>query len=63
MISRMGLRPRTEGGQLEISQQVEVVSSVERHGRAVLRNWGWCIYFVLEAQAESMPLPVFKNIV
>ena len=46
------LRPRAEGGQLELSGQVEVVSSVERDGRPVFRDLRWGVYVVLEAPTE-----------
>jgi predicted homoserine dehydrogenase-like protein len=43
------LRPRSEGGQLEFSGQVEVVSSLERDGRPVSRDLRWGVYCVFEA--------------
>ena len=43
------LRPRTEGGILEKSGVVEVVSSLERDGRPVFRDLRWGVYVVLEA--------------
>ena len=46
------LRPRAEGGQLEVAGQVEVVSSVERDGRPVFRDLRWGVYVVLEAPTE-----------
>ena len=47
-----GLRPGQqggEGGQLERSGQVEVVSSLERDGRPVFRDLRWGVYVVFEA--------------
>ena len=43
------LRPRTDGGVLEKSGMVEVVSSLERDGRPVFRDLRWGVYIVLEA--------------
>ena len=43
------LRPRSDGGQLEFSGQVEVVSSLERDGRPVARDLRWGVYCVFEA--------------
>ena len=43
------LRPRDQGGQLLVSGQVEVVSSVERDGSAVPRDLRWGVYCVFEA--------------
>ena len=43
------LRPRDQGGQLEFSGQVEVVSSLERDGRPVARDLRWGVYCVFEA--------------
>jgi len=43
------LRPRAEGGQLERSGQVEVVSSLERDGRPVFRDLRWGVYVVIRA--------------
>ena len=43
------LRPREEGGVLEKSGMVEVVSSLERDGRPVFRDLRWGVYVVLEA--------------
>jgi predicted homoserine dehydrogenase-like protein len=43
------LRPRALGGQLETRGQVEVVSSLERDGRAVFRDLRWGVYVTLEA--------------
>ncbi len=43
------LRPRSDGGVLEKSGMVEVVSSLERDGRPVFRDLRWGVYVVLEA--------------
>jgi predicted homoserine dehydrogenase-like protein len=43
------LRPRQQGGVLEDSGLVEVVSSLERDGRPVFRDLRWGVYVVLEA--------------
>jgi predicted homoserine dehydrogenase-like protein len=43
------LRPRDEGGQLGQRGQVEVVSSLERDGRAVFRDLRWGVYVVFAA--------------
>ena len=43
------LRPRDQGGELEFSGQVEVVSSLERDGRPVVRDLRWGVYCVFEA--------------
>src|ERR1700745_649792 len=43
------MRPREKGGVLERSGVVEVVSSLERDGRAVFRDLRWGVYVVLEA--------------
>ena len=43
------LRPRGDGGQLEKSGVVEVVSSLERDGRPVFRDLRWGVYTVLRA--------------
>ncbi len=43
------LRPRDQGGQLEFSGQVEVVSSLERDGQPVARDLRWGVYCVFEA--------------
>ncbi|MBV1931216.1 MAG: Gfo/Idh/MocA family oxidoreductase [Porticoccaceae bacterium] len=43
------LRPKTAGGLLEFSGQVEVVSSLERDGRLVARDLRWGVYCVFEA--------------
>jgi predicted homoserine dehydrogenase-like protein len=43
------LRPHDQGGVLEKSGVVEVVSSLERDGRPVFRDLRWGVYAVLEA--------------
>jgi predicted homoserine dehydrogenase-like protein len=43
------MRPRDNGGVLEKSGVVEVVSSLERDGRPVFRDLRWGVYVVLEA--------------
>lgn len=43
------LRPRAEGGVLERSGTVEVVSSLERDGSPVARDLRWGVYVVFEA--------------
>ena len=43
------LRPRDEGGILAAPGQVEVVSSVERDGRAVFRDLRWGVYVTFRA--------------
>jgi predicted homoserine dehydrogenase-like protein len=46
------LRPRAEGGALERRGQVEVVSSLERDGRAVFRDLRWGVYVTFAASHE-----------
>ncbi len=46
------LRPTSEGGQLQSSGQVEVVSSLERDGRPVFKDLRWGVYVVIEAPNE-----------
>ncbi|HEY1258736.1 MAG TPA: Gfo/Idh/MocA family oxidoreductase, partial [Stellaceae bacterium] len=46
------LRPRVAGGVLEGEGMVEVVSSLERDGRAVFRDLRWGVYVVFEAPTE-----------
>jgi predicted homoserine dehydrogenase-like protein len=46
------MRPREQGGVLEKSGVVEVVSSLERDGRPVFRDLRWGVYVVLEAPNE-----------
>ncbi len=43
------LRPRGDGGSLHHKGQVEVISSLERDGRAVARDLRWGVYVVFEA--------------
>lgn len=43
------LRPQNEGGMLDQSGMVEVVSSLERDGREVARDLRWGVYVVIEA--------------
>jgi predicted homoserine dehydrogenase-like protein len=43
------LRPRADGGSLHHKGQVEVISSVERDGRAVFRDLRWGVYVTFEA--------------
>jgi predicted homoserine dehydrogenase-like protein len=43
------MRPRAQGGVLEKSGVVEVVSSLERDGRPVFRDLRWGVYVILEA--------------
>lgn len=43
------MRPRDQGGVLDRSGMVEVVSSIERDGRPVFRDLRWGVYVVLEA--------------
>jgi len=40
------LKPKSEGGQLEGSGMVEVISSLERDGRPVFRDLRWGVYVV-----------------
>src|SRR6185437_15253746 len=46
------LKPRSEGGLLDRTGQVEVVSSLERDGRPVFRDLRWGVYVVFEAPSE-----------
>ena len=46
------LRPRAEGGVLERAGTVEVVSSLERDGRAVPRDLRWGVYVVFRADTS-----------
>jgi predicted homoserine dehydrogenase-like protein len=46
------LRPRTVGGSLHHSGQVEVISSVERDGRPVFRDLRWGVYVTFAAEHE-----------
>jgi predicted homoserine dehydrogenase-like protein len=43
------MRPQSQGGVLEKSGVVEVVSSLERDGRPVFRDLRWGVYVILEA--------------
>lgn len=45
------LRPRADGGVLDSKGMVEVVSSVERHGKPVFRDLRWGVYAVFEASS------------
>ena len=46
------LRPQVDGGILDLSGTVEVVSSLERDGRPVSKDLRWGVYVVLEAANE-----------
>ncbi|MDW8444457.1 MAG: SAF domain-containing protein [Acetobacteraceae bacterium] len=46
------LRPRTAGGILDRPGMVEVVSSLERDGRAVFRDLRWGVYVVFEGETD-----------
>ena len=46
------LRPREDGGILAQKGMVEVVSSIERDGRAVFRDLRWGVYAVFEAPSR-----------
>jgi predicted homoserine dehydrogenase-like protein len=46
------LRPADEGGQLHHAAQVEVISSLERDGRAVFRDLRWGVYVTFRAGAQ-----------
>ena len=46
------LRPRAEGGVLARKGQVEVISSLERDGRAIERDLRWGVYVVFEAPSD-----------
>ncbi|OZI71921.1 NAD(P)H-dependent oxidoreductase [Bordetella genomosp. 12] len=46
------LRPREDGGMLHHRGQVEVVSSLERDGRAVFRDLRWGVYVTLAAGSD-----------
>ena len=46
------LRPRSAGGSLHHSGQVEVISSVERDGRPVFRDLRWGVYVTFSAEHE-----------
>ena len=46
------LKPKSEGGQLEKSGTVEVVSCLEKDGRSVYNDIRWGVYVILEAPGE-----------
>ena len=46
------LRPRSEGGVLARKGQVEVISSLQRDGRAIERDLRWGVYVVFEAPSD-----------
>jgi len=46
------LKPRGEGGVLSHKGQVEVISSLERDGRAIERDLRWGVYVVFEAPSD-----------
>ena len=46
------LRPREAGGQLHHAGQVEVISSLERDGRAVFRDLRWGVYVTFGADSD-----------
>ena len=46
------LKPRAEGGVLVRKGQVEVISSLERDGRAIERDLRWGVYVVFEAPSD-----------
>ena len=46
------LRPRDEGGVLDVSGQVEVVSSLARDGTEIERDLRWGVYVVIEAPSN-----------
>ena len=46
------LKPVSEGGQLENYGTVEVVSCLEKDGRAVFNNLRWGVYVIIEAPGE-----------
>jgi predicted homoserine dehydrogenase-like protein len=54
------LRPKSIGGMLEHDGMVEVVSSLERDGRAVPRDLRWGVYVVLKA-ANDYAAACFKQ--
>jgi len=54
------LRPETDGGLLEHSGQVEVISSVERDGRPVFRDLRWGVYVVFEAPSDYVKKCFFE---
>ncbi|MFX4662399.1 hypothetical protein ABTA70_19975, partial [Acinetobacter baumannii] len=46
------LKPRADGGVLERSGMVEVVSSLERDGRPVFRDLRWGVYVTFRAPSD-----------
>ena len=46
------LRPSSAGGSLHHAGQVEVISSLERDGRAVFRDLRWGVYVTFAAESE-----------
>jgi predicted homoserine dehydrogenase-like protein len=46
------LRPRSAGGSLQHTGQVEVISSLERDGRPVFRDLRWGVYVVFEGATD-----------
>jgi predicted homoserine dehydrogenase-like protein len=44
------LKPKSEGGQLEKYGTVEVVSCLEKDGRAVFNDLRWGVYVVIEGK-------------
>lgn len=46
------LRPQSDGGILPHKETVEVVSSIERDGRPVIRDLRWGVYVVIEAPTD-----------
>ena len=45
-------RPKSEGGQLHLKGQVEVVSSLERDGRPIPNHIRWGVFVVFEGDSE-----------
>jgi predicted homoserine dehydrogenase-like protein len=46
------LKPRSDGGLLDVRGQVEVISSLERDGRPVFRDLRWGVYVSFAADSE-----------
>ncbi len=46
------LRPKTDGGLLDLKGQVEVISSLQRDGSPVERDLRWGVYVVFEAPSD-----------
>jgi len=44
------LKPESEGGQMEKYGTVEVVSCLEKDGRAVVNDLRWGVYVVIEGE-------------